>query len=572
MAVSPSSGSRLGRPVASLPSPSVTAPGPPEPPSPIQLRDVTSATGIAFRHTDGSSGRYYIQETMSGGVATLDYDGDGLVDIYFPNGAALPGARIDPPPRHALYKNLGAWRFRDATLEAGVACTGYGMGAAAGDCDNDGHPDLYVSISGPKVLYRNHGDGTFRDATAQAGVANGNKIGAGVSFLDADGDGHLDLYVANYVKFSFDTHFVRTTMGVPSYPGPAEYEGEAGTLYLNRGDGTFRDASQEAGVARPEGRGMGMTCADYDQDGDTDVFVCNDFQENFLFRNDGRGHFDEVGVLAGVAYDAFGTPHANMGVDFGDYDNDGLGDFYVTAYRGELATLFRNLGGGLFTDVTHSIGSAPATFHHVTWGCAWVDFDNDGHRDLFIACGHTEDNIEQWDKTGSYEACPILLRNTGDGKFVNVSNRSGDGLRVKSVGRGAAFEDLDNDGDVDAVVFNSRRPPTVLQNMLRESGSPHHWLQVRLQGVKTNRDGVGARVRVVAGDSTQVDEVHGGRGYQSHWGSRLHFGLGPRTRADRLEVHWIGGGVDVLEDVAAGQLITITEGMTRPDPRAGWPR
>ena len=302
---------------------------------------------------------------------------------------------------------------------------------------------------------------------------------------------------------------------------------------------------------------MGMVCGDYDNDGDTDIFVANDMKGNFLFENDGTGKFEEVGLMTGIAYDLNGEEHGSMGVDCGDYDNDGLLDFYQTSYQGQWATLYKNLGDGVFEDVTPVTGAGVGTLPFVTWGNSFVDFDNDGFRDIFIACGHLQDNIERYDDTTMYLTRNILLMNTGDGKFVNVSNRSGDGLKVKLSSRGAGFDDLDNDGDIDVVILNSRREPTILRN---DSPSKGHWIQVRLRGTKSNWDGVGAHVKVVAGDLMLIDEVHSGRGYQSHYGMRLHFGLGNRNRVDRIEVRWIGGGVDVFRDIAVGQLLTITEG------------
>jgi hypothetical protein len=527
---------------------------------PIRLTDVTRETGITFRHTDGSSGRRYIMESMSAGVALFDYDGDGLIDVYFLNGAPLRGTKVDVPPRNALYRNEGGWKFTDVTDEAGVGDAGYGLGVAAADYDNDGDQDLYVNNFGPNVLYCNNGDGTFDDVTQQAGVANGNKVGAGVCFLDADGDGDLDLYVSNYVRFTYEDHVPHTFMGLPSYPSPLTYAPQPDNLFRNNGDGTFSDVSAESGIEGHAGTGMGIVCADYDDDGDTDVFVNNDVKANFLFQNDGTGSFEEIGLLSGVAYDAAGSPQGSMGVDCGDFDNDGRLDFYVTSYSHELATLYHNLGGGFFEDASRLTGAGSATFPHVTWGTGFVDFDNDGDRDLFVACGDLDDNVERRDDTAAYLAPNIVLMNTGDGKFVDVSQQAGDGLVPKLPSRGAAFDDLDNDGDVDAVVLNSRREPTILRN---DSTGPNHWLQIRLQGSKTNRDGVGARVTVVAGDLTQIDEVHSGRGYQSHHGMRLHFGLGPHDRINRIDVRWIGGGVDVKKDVAADQLLTISEGSRR---------
>jgi hypothetical protein len=533
---------------------------------PIRLADVTDQTGITFRHTDGSSGRRYMVEPMSTGLATFDYDRDGMIDIYFPNGAPLPGARFDAPPHHCLYKNLGGWRFKDVTEEAGVACRGYGMGITVGDYDNDGWPDLYLNNYGPNVLYRNNGDGTFSDATARAGVGRGNLVGAGACFLDIDGDGLADLYVGNYIQLDLGRRIERIIDGYPSYPAPPDYAPVPDNLYRNRGDGTFEDVSVRAGIAAHAGRSMGMIAADYDNDGATDIFVLNDVQENFLFHNDGTGKFEEVGLTAGVAFNAQGEHMGNMGVDCADLDHNGRLDFLTTNYQHQVPVLFRNLGHGMFEDAGASAPALAGTYQYVKWGCGLVDFDNDGRKDLFIVNGHTEDNIELRDRTTCYRCPNVLFWNAGQGKFVDVSAAAGSGLQPVHAGRGVAFDDLDNDGDVDVVVLNSREPPTVLRNLYYENGGTNRWLQIELSGVKTNRGGVGAHVTVTAGDLVQLDEVHGGRGYQSHWGSRLYFGLGPHDRADRIEVRWIGGGVDVLEDVPANQRLAIVEGASKQSP------
>jgi hypothetical protein len=536
---------------ASVPAPAAEGP--------IRLRDVTAETGITFRHTDGSSGRRYIVETVSAGLALFDYDGDGLIDIYFLNGAPLPGAQAREPPRNALYRNEGGWKFRDVTAQAGIGDTGYGLGVAAGDYDGDGDLDLYLNNFGPNVLYRNNGDGTFTDVTKAAGVGNGDKVGAGACFLDMDADGDLDLFAANYLEFSFAKHVETTTNGIPVYANPRFYPPVPDTLFRNEGNGTFTDVSKESGIGAHSSWGMGTVCADFDDDGDTDIFVANDVSANFLFQNDGSGKFEDVGLLAGVAFDLQGDEQGSMGADCGDYDNDGRLDLYVTSYQGQLATLYRNLGGGLLEDVTFRTRAGDGTLPNVTWGTGFVDFDDDGFKDIFVACGHLQDNVELFDDTTSYLEKNILLRNTGNGKFVNVSDTSGDGLQVKLSSRGAAFDDLDNDGDIDVVILNSRREPTILRN---ESPRGSHWLQVELRGARANRFGVGARVKVAAGDVTLVDEVHSGRGYQSHHGMRLHFGLGKRDRVDRIEVRWLGGGTDVLEDVPADRLVTIREGKS----------
>jgi hypothetical protein len=397
--------------------------------------------------------------------------------------------------------------------------------------------------------------------TRTAGVARGDTVGAGANFLDIDGDGELDLFVSNYVKFTYENHVVPTVRGIPRYSGPRSYPYQPNNLYRNNGDGTFTDVTQASGIGVRPGPGMGTVCADCDNDGATDIFVCNDTTTgNFLFHNEGGGKFREVGLAAGVGFTLYGEAVSAMGADCGDYDNDGWLDFFMTDYQGDLPALFRNLGGGLFEDVTMRTGAGSGSLPYVKWGCGLVDFDNDGYRDIFLVCGHIDDNVDLIDRSTSYAACPVLLRNTGQGKFVNVSQSSGEGMRVKAVGRGAAFDDLDNDGRIDVVILSSRRAPVVLRN---ESQTGNHWIQVELRGVKTNRDGVGARVKIAAGALVQYDEVHSGRGYQSHFGSRLHFGLGKRKKIDRIEVHWIGGGADVFEDLAADRRITLVEGSGR---------
>jgi hypothetical protein len=441
-----------------------------------------------------------------------------------------------------------------------VGDTGYGLGVAVGDYDNDGDSDIYVNNYGPNVLYRNNGNGTFTDVTEKAGVDCGFKMGAGTCFLDMDKDGDLDLYVSNYLDFSYEKHSVNTISGFTVYVGPGFYSPVPDVMYRNNGNGTFTDVSELSGVGKHSGTGMGMVCGDYDDDGDTDIFVANDMKGNYLFKNDGTGKFEDVGLMAGVAYDLNGEEHGSMGVDCGDYDNDGRLDFHETSYQTQWATLYRNLGDGVFEDVTPVTGAGAGTLPLVTWGNSFVDFDNDGFRDIFIACGHLQDKIELYDDTTTYLTRNIVLMNTGDGKFVNVSETCGDGLKVKLSSRGSGCDDLDNDGDIDVVILNSRREPTILRN---DSPSKGHWIQVRLRGTKSNRDGIGARVKVIAGDLTLVDEVHSSRGYQSHFGMRLHFGLGNRKMIDRIEVRWIGTRTDVFKNVTVDRLVTLTEGNSK---------
>jgi enediyne biosynthesis protein E4 len=525
--------------------------------SPIVLHDVTSETGINFRHSDGSRGQYHIIEYVSAGLALFDYDGDNLIDIYFLNGAPLEFKPGEKPPKDALYRNEGNWHFKDVTEQSGLGDTRHGLGVAAADYDNDGDQDLYVNNCGPNVLYTNQGDGTFIDQTQTAGVGNGQRVGAAVCFLDADSDGALDLFVANYIKFSLAKHGRTTFRGVSAYPSPLAYEPDTNTFYHNSGDGTFTDASVSSGIGTQAGTGMGAVCADFDNDGDTDIFVCNDMTPNFLFQNDGTGVFSEVALFQGTAFDATGRAQGSMGVDCADYDNDGWLDFMHTCFQDEVPVLYHNSGQGYFDDVSRVAGAGTTAVRKVTWGVGFADFDNDGDKDIFIATGHLEDNVALKDDTIHYETQNILLRNDGGGKFTDVSSQSGDGMLVTRCSRGIGLDDLDNDGDIDVVVLNSRREPTILRN---DSAHQNHWLQLRLQGTAANRDAVGARVKVTAGKLVQIDEVHSGRGYQSHHGTRLHFGLGPQDRVDAVEVHWPGGQTEVFSRLQVDRVTTLIQG------------
>lgn len=523
----------------------------------IVLTDVTKASRVTFHHDDGGSGKKYLVEAVSTGLALFDYDGDGLIDIYFGNGAPLPPRKPDASITNALYRNEGGLRFRDVTREAGVGDAGFGLGVAVGDFDSDGYPDLYVNNFGPNTLYRNNGDGTFEEVAERIGVSGGDLTGAGVCFLDADRDGLLDLYVANYADVKLGEHVLGRIDGVPSYPGPLSYTPLADILYMNNGDGSFSDRSLQSGIGSVAGTGMGIVCSDYDNDRDTDIFVVNDGVGNYLFRNDGSGRFEEVGSYLGLAYDFAGGPQANMGVDCGDFDNDGWLDFFTTSYSHESPVLYRNVSGKFFEDVTAVSGANAGLNPHVNWGLAFSDFDNDGDRDLFVAMGHLDQEIQRWDMNTAFRVRNVLLANDGTGRFVNMSNCSGSGLQPEESSRGLGVDDLDCDGDPDLVILNSRAEPTVLRN---DTQNANHWIDIRLRGTNSNRDGVGSHVRVTAGGCSQLAEVHSGRGYQSHHGTTLHFGVGEAKGIERIEVQWLGGGIQVLENVSVDQLINIVEG------------
>lgn len=553
-----------------------SAPSGPPVAGPIRLRDMTAASGINFVHTDGSSGRHWVIEPMTAGVATFDYDGDGLIDIYFLNGSPLPGYQVeDEPPRNALYRNARHFQFVDVTREAGVGDLGYGLGVAVGDFDNDSFPDIYISNFGPNVLFRNNGDGTFTDVTQRAGVATGNnipaetKVGAGVCFLDMDGDGDLDIYCSNYMCFRFEDNIVPVVDGIARYAGPKDFDPEADILFRNEGDGTFTDVSQSAGIGQYKGTGMGIVALDFDDDGDTDVIVMNDVRGNFVFQNEG-GRFREVGLDVGLAYNVDGMELASMGVDAGDYDNDGLIDLFQTSYASELPALYRNIDGAFFEDVTRTTGAGAGTYQHVTWGVGFADFDNDGFRDLFIGCGHLQDNVDLYDDSTSYRVRNVVLWNSGKGKFVDVSRWCGDGLWPEESTRGIALDDLDEDGRVDVVVLNSRSKCTIIRNETPLAN--RHWTSIRLAGRKANRDGIGSRIRVQAGALTLVAEVHSGRGYQSHFGTEVHFGLGGEARIDALTVRWLGGEEEVFRNLPVDcRLIVFEKGPVLAIPQASSP-
>lgn len=415
-----------------------TAAEPDPGPGPITFREITRETGIDFVHTDGSSGERYIVETVSAGLATFDYNGDGRIDLLFLNGAPLGKTRPNPATTCRLYRNEGNWKFTDVTRPAGLAAPCYALGVAVADYDNDGRPDVFLNNFGRNVLFRNRGDGTFVDETARAGVADDDHVGAGACFFDIDADGDLDLYVGHYVEFSYEKHHVVRFNGHPAYVGPLNYPTTTSRLFRNNGDGTFSDISAATSIGAQKGAAMGVVAADVEGDGDTNLFVGNDETGNFLFVNDGGGRFQEAGLAAGIAFDFNGRAHGTMGVEAGDFDNDGRLDFYATSFQRELPMLFRNLGSGLLEDVTLPRSAAAGMNSLVTWGCGLVDFDNDGHRDLFVAAGHLQDNVELYDTSTTYLQQNRLLHNLGDGRFADVTARAGDGLQPRLSSRGAA--------------------------------------------------------------------------------------------------------------------------------------
>ena len=520
----------------------------------VQFVDVTEEAGITFKHLNGASDRKFYLETMGSGATFLDYDNDGDLDLYIVNGAPLPGFETAAPPTNILYQNDGNGRFSDVTAVAGVGDTGYGMGCVAADYDNDGDTDLYVTNFGENLLYQNNRDGTFTDATAHAGVGNGEKWSSSCAFVDYDHDGDLDLYVVNYLDYDIagDRDWL-DPRGRRIYSNPQVYAGISDTLYRNDGDGTFTDVTRQAGVYNKAGKGLGVTCGDYDNDGRIDIYVANDTTPNFLYRNSGDGRFVDIGPFAGAAYNEHGVAEGGMGVDFGDYNNDGSLDIFVTNFSNETNTLYHNTTDGALIDFTNIAGLGEVSFLKLAFGTKFFDANNDGLLDLFVANGHlypTESDALE------YAQADQLFINTGEGTFIDVSKQSGEHFSIRRVGRGAAFGDYDNDGDTDIFVVNLNQEGVLLRN---EGGNRQNWLTIKTVGVKSNRDGIGARVEVVTRSRAQIKEVQAGSSYLSGHDLRLIFGLGTETRAETVKITWPSGAEQTLMDVEANQLLIITE-------------
>ena len=532
----------------------------------VRFTDVTLQSGIDFEHASSATSSKHLVETMGGGVALLDVDNDGRLDVFFTNGAKiadpmLPGQvpdKSDPIYWNRLYRQNADGTFADVTDKAavnGARQNRYGMGVAVGDYDNDGFADLYVTNFGGNTLYANNRDGSFTDVTTRAGVGGGH-WSASAGFFDFDNDGRLDLFVTRYVDWSFATNRYcgERKPGGRAYCHPDNFAGLANILYRNNGDGTFTDVSHAAGIADAVGKGLGVAFADVDADGYTDVYVANDSVQSFLFRNQGNGTFSEIGLLSGVGYTEDGKTFAGMGVDVADYDNDGRPDVFVTDLSNERYRLFRHQGDGTFRDVTNASGVGAATLLYSGWSTRFVDYDNDGWKDIFVAQGHVMDTIEQTSPNLSYLQPPLLLRNQS-GHFVRVV--PGEVFERDWAGRGAAFGDLDNDGDVDIVMSSTGQKAVVLRN---DGGNQRHWLGIRLIGRTSNRDGLGCRVKVVSASGlTQHAVVTTAVGYLSASDKRLVIGLGGDAIAARVEIRWPSGIVQTFEQVKAGQVLVATE-------------
>ena len=526
-------------------------------PAGVRFTDITESSGITFKHTSSPEKRYIV-ESMSGGVALIDYDNDGYQDIYFVNSLTIELVRSKGKTKSALYRNNGDNTFTDVTEKAGVGDIGWGMGVAVGDYNNDGFDDLYVTCVGANRLLKNNGNGTFADVTAKANVGD-PRWSAGAAFFDYDNDGKLDLFVANYVAFDFNNLPDQIKgqpcryKGIPVQCGPRGLPGEGDTLYHNNGDGTFTDVTKKAGVTDPNGYyGMGVIASDFDEDGFTDLFVANDSTPNFLYKNNGDGTFKEIGFMSGTAVNENGSEQGSMGVTVADYNHDGTLDLFVTNFDDDYNILYRNEGRASFTDASYQAKVAAVSLPFVGWGTKFFDYDNDGWADLFVANGHVYPQIP------TYKQRDFIHKNNRDGTFTEVAATLGTTFAEKRVGRGAAFGDLDNDGDVDIVINNLDGAPQLLRN--DGGNNAGNSVLIKLIGTKSNTGGIGARVKVVAGDLIHIDEVRSGDSYISQSDLRLHFGLEKRAKIDSIEVRWSNGVVDKITNVNANRILIIKEG------------
>jgi enediyne biosynthesis protein E4 len=509
--------------------------------------DVTKSSGIDFQHSIGDDHLTNIIESVGGGAAFLDYDQDGWMDLYMVSGnfhERLSDQAFKPEKVHTnhLYRNKGDGTFEDVTQKAKVGDTGYGMGVTVGDYNNDGFPDLYISNHGPNVLYKNNGNGTFSDVSKKAGVA-GDESSVGAVWVDYDNDGLLDLYVGNYLHFDPNYKFYYAPDG---FPGPEAFDGEADRLFKNLGNDKFEDVTEAMGVFNPNGRAMGVGTADFNNDGFMDIYVANDHMVNFMYRNEGGKMFKDVGIQTGTAFNQSGEGTISMAVDFADFNHDGLLDLWVSddAY----CSLYKNIGNDVFSEVSYQSGIAVRAASHVGWSSCLVDYDNDSDLDIIKINGELKHLYGQEDQ---------IFENNGNETFTEVSTERGEYFHKELVGRGACFGDYDNDGDLDVYIMNLNDFGVLLRN---DHGNDKPWIKINLIGTKSNRDAIGAKVKVATGDLTQFSFKKSATGYLSQNDPRLHFGLNDATFVDRVEVIWPAGGMSVLENVQVNQVVTIKEG------------
>jgi hypothetical protein len=539
----------------------------------IHFSDLTAASGITFQHTVSAQKKYLI-ESMAGGVLLLDYDGDGWLDIYFTNSPTVEMALHGQKVKSALYRNNHDGTFTDVTDKAGVGYPCWAIGGAVGDYNNDGWPDILVTCEEGLVLYRNNGDGTFTDVTNQARLTD-PRWATGAAFADYDGDGFVDLMVSRYVEFDLD-HLPRFGVGatcrfrgIPVQCGPRGMKGLGDSLYHNNGDGTLRDVSKAAGVEDAHGYyGLGVIWSDFDDDGRPDLFIADDSTPNYLYRNEGNGRFNDISYISGAAVSKDGGEMAGMGVAVCDFNHTGRFSIHVTNFEDQSNSLYRNDGGMNFTDAGDAAGIGQTTVPYMGWGTGCVDFNNDGWPDLFVVNGHVYPQVDSLQAGSKYSQRKLVFQNQGDGTFRDISNSVGAAVTIPQPSRGAAFGDLDNDGRIDVVVENIDGSPMILHN---EDDSHNHWITIQLLGRRSNRLALGAKIRVVSGALSQIDEVRSGGSYLSQNDLRMHFGLGSANKVDRVEIRWPSGATQSLQNLAGDRFYVVKEGegIITSDQRLG---
>ncbi|MBI3477674.1 MAG: CRTAC1 family protein [Acidobacteria bacterium] len=523
----------------------------------ITFRDITTQAGIQFTHNNAAFGKKWLPETMGPGCAFIDYDNDGYPDILLVNGQDWKGHAKSGPTTPKLYHNNHDGTFTDVTRKSGLGIALFGLGAAIGDYDNDGFDDIFITALGQSHLFHNNGNGTFKDVTASAGMVGPNEFSTSAAWVDYDRDGILDLVVSNYVQWSEQGDLYCTLDGAhKSYCTPESYKGTSARLWHNLGGGKFEDATQKAGFYDPTSKSLGIAILDYNDDGWPDILIANDTQPNKLYLNKKNGTFEERAVSAGIAFSEDGIARAGMGVDAADYDRSGHASLIITNFSNQMLSLYHNEGNGLFVDEAPRSDVGRATLVTLGFGCFFFDYDNDGWPDILIADGHIEDQIEKVQKRVSYAEPPHLFRNLGNGKFEEMTTKVGPAFAAPKVARGAAYADINNDGALDVLLTTNGGPV----HLYRSEGGTNKSLRVKLAGTKSNRDGIGAVVRVSAGSDKQSLTMKSGSSYLSQSELVLTFGLGSKTKADAVEVQWPSGQVDKLSNVASAQTVTVEEG------------